>query len=87
VNDETVSLPRAIVFGTRIQRKGESPKDLGIRPREFSGVEKGKICLYRREGLILEVGMEGIDQRGRKDRRSRIESKIRRPISIRKLTP
>ena len=32
-----------------------------IRQWEFAGVEKGKIVLYRREGLILEARSEDID--------------------------
>ncbi len=61
MKDRTVSLPRAIVFGTKVQLKDGVFRDMRIREWEFSGVEKGKICLYRREGLFLEVGMEDID--------------------------
>ena len=58
---EAVSLPKAITFGTRVQLKNGVFKDVKIRQWEFSGVEKGKIVLCRREGLILEVGLEDID--------------------------
>jgi hypothetical protein len=61
MNDETISSPKAIALGTKVQLKDGVFRDLRIRRWEFSGVEKGKICLYRREGFILEVGMEDID--------------------------
>ena len=65
MKDRTVSLPRAIVFGTKVQLKDEVFRNIKIKEWEFSGVEKGKICLYRREGLFLEVGMEDIDWESR----------------------
>ena len=65
MKDRTASSPRAIVFGTKVQLKDGVLGDLKIRQWEFSGVEKGKICLYRREGLFLEVGMEDIDWESR----------------------
>jgi hypothetical protein len=67
MKDRTASPPRAIVFGTKVLLKDGVWGDIKIRQWEFSGVEKGKICLYRREGLFLEVGMEDInwDWRGR----------------------
>ncbi len=61
MKDEPISPPKAIALGTRVHLKEGAFKDLRIRQWEFSGVEKGKVCLYRREGLILEVGMEDID--------------------------
>ncbi len=65
MKDRTVPIPRAIVFGTKVQLKEGVFRDIKIRQWEFSGVEKGKICLYRREGLFLEVGMEDINWEGR----------------------
>ena len=59
--NDTISPPRAIVLGTRVQLKNGVFKDMKVRQWEFSGVEKGKIVLYRREGLILEVGLEDIE--------------------------
>ena len=64
MKDRTVSLPRAIVFGTKVQLKDGVFGDIKIRQWEFSGVEKGKIYLYRQEGLTLEVGIEDIDWEG-----------------------
>ena len=61
MNDETISSPKAITLGTKVQLKEGVFKDVRIRQWEFSGVERGKVSLYRREGLILEVGMEDID--------------------------
>ena len=61
MNDETISFPKAIVLGTKNQLKVGVFRDIKIRQWEFSGVENGKIFLYRREGLILEVGLEDID--------------------------
>jgi hypothetical protein len=59
--NETISLPKAIALGTRVQLKNGVLRDVKIRQWEFSGVEKGKILLYRREGLILEVRLGDID--------------------------
>ncbi len=57
--NETISLPKAL--GTKVRLKDGVFKDVKIRQWEFSGVEKGKIVLYRREGFILEVKLEDID--------------------------
>ena len=59
--NETISLPEAIELGKRVQLKNGVWGDVKIRQWEVSGVEKGKIVLYRREGLFLEVGLEDID--------------------------
>ena len=59
--DETIFLPKAIELGRRVELKNGVFRDVKIRQWEFSGVEKGKIVLYRREGLILEVKLEDID--------------------------
>jgi hypothetical protein len=58
---EAISLPMAIGLGTRVRLKNGVLRDVKIRQWEFAGVEKGKIVLYRREGLILEVGLEDIE--------------------------
>lgn len=58
--NERVDLPKAITFGAKVHLKNEVLKDVKIRQWEFSGVEKGKIVLYRREGLILEAGLQDI---------------------------
>ncbi len=55
------SLPRAIPLGTRIQLRNGALKDVKVREWEFSGVEKGKLILQRREGFILEARLEDID--------------------------
>jgi hypothetical protein len=65
--DETTSLQMAIGLGTRVRLKNGTLKDVKIRQWEFSGLENGKIVLYRREGLILEVGSEDIDWEGAKE--------------------
>jgi hypothetical protein len=65
--DETTSLQMAIGLGTRVRLKNGILKDVKIRQWEFSGLENGKIVLYRREGLILEVGSEDIDWEGAKE--------------------
>jgi len=59
--NEAISLPKAIELGTKVQLKDGVFGDMKIRQWEFSGVEKGKIVLYRREGLILDVKLEDID--------------------------
>ena len=59
--NEAISLPKAIELGRRVQLKDGLFRDVKIRQWEFSGVEKGKIVLYRREGLFLEVGLEDVD--------------------------
>ncbi len=59
--NETIFLPKAIAPGTRVQLKNGVFRDVKIRQWEFSRVEKGKIVLYRREGLILEVRLADID--------------------------
>jgi hypothetical protein len=61
---EAISLPLTIGLGARVRLKNGVLRDVKIRQWEFSGVEKGKIVLYRHEGLILEVGLEDIDWEG-----------------------
>ena len=58
---ESNSLPESIVLGTKVQLRDGVHGDIKIRQWEFSGEERGKISLYRREGFILEVEMEDID--------------------------
>ncbi len=54
-------LPKAIPLGTRIQLRNGAFKDVKVREWEFSGVEKGKLILQRREGFVLEAKLEDID--------------------------
>ncbi len=61
MENERNCLPKAIELGTKVQLKHGVWGDIRVRHWEFSGVEKGKISLYRREGLVLEVGIEDID--------------------------
>jgi hypothetical protein len=61
MEDERSCLPKAIVLGTKVQLKDGASGDIRVRHWEFSRVEKGKISLYRREGLVLKVGIEDID--------------------------
>jgi hypothetical protein len=58
---EMNSLPKSIVLGAKVQLRDGVLGDVKIRQWEFSGEEKMKISLYRREGFILEVGTEDID--------------------------
>jgi hypothetical protein len=62
--NETTTLPQAIELGTKVQLKNGAFGDVKIRKWEFSGIEKRKIILYRREGLILEARMEDINWEG-----------------------
>ena len=62
--NETISLPKCIELGTRVQLKNGVFRDMKIRQWEFSGVERGEIVLYRREGLTLKVRLEDIDWQG-----------------------
>ena len=62
--NETATLPQAIELGTKVQLKNGAFRDVKIRKWEFSGIEKGKIILYRREGLTLKVKLEDIDWEG-----------------------
>jgi hypothetical protein len=61
MEDERIYLPKAMVLGTKVQLRDGVFRDIKIRQWEFSGADKGKISLYRREGFFLEVGMEDID--------------------------
>ena len=54
-------LPKAIPLGTRIQLRNGALRDVKVREWEFSGVEKGKLILQRREGFVLEAMLEDID--------------------------
>ena len=59
--NETISFPKAVVMGTKVQLKNEAIKGMKVREWRFSGVEKGEIVLFRPEGLILRVKSEDID--------------------------
>ncbi len=53
--------PKAIPFGTKIQLRNEVHKKLKLREWEFAGIEKGKIVLMGRGGLILDATIDDID--------------------------
>ena len=58
---KVLSLPKAIPLGARIQLKNGVLNDVKVREWEFSGVEKGKLILQRREGFTLVAKLEDID--------------------------
>ena len=62
--NEAISFPKAIVMGTKVRLRNEAFKNLRAREWRFSGVEKGKLVLWRPEGLILRVMLEDIDWEG-----------------------
>ncbi len=53
--------PKAIPFGTKVQLRNDVYKNLKLRQWEFAGVEKGKIVLVGRGGLILDARLDDID--------------------------
>jgi len=59
--NEAISIPKVIVMGTRVRLRNEAFRDMRVRDWQFSGVEKGKLVLWRPEGLILRVKWEDID--------------------------
>lgn len=59
--NEPISMSKAIVMGARVRLRKEAFKDVKARDWQFSGVEKGKLVLWRPEGLILRVKLEDID--------------------------
>jgi len=59
--NEAISIPKAIVMGTRVRLRNEVFRDMRVRDWQFSGVEKGRLVLWRPEGLILRVKLEDID--------------------------
>jgi hypothetical protein len=59
--NEAISIPKTIVMGTRVRLRNEAFRDMRARDWQFSGVEKGKLVLWRPEGLILKVKAEDID--------------------------
>ncbi len=59
--NEAISIPKAIVMGMRLRLRNEAFKDMRPRDWQFSGMEKGKLVLWRPEGLILRVKLEDID--------------------------
>jgi len=61
---EGLSFPKAIVIGTKVRLRNEAFKDMRVREWRFSGVEKGKLVLFRPEGHILRVEFEDIDWKG-----------------------
>jgi hypothetical protein len=59
--NEAISLPKAIVMGTRVRLRNEAFRDMNVRNWQFSGIEKGKLVLWHPGGLILRVKLEDID--------------------------
>ena len=59
--NEEISSPKAIVMGTKVRLRNEAFKDIRAREWRFSGVERGKLVLFRPEGFILRVQFEDID--------------------------
>ena len=58
---ESLSLPKAIVMGTKVRLRKEAFMEMRVREWRFSGVEKGKLVLFLPEGLTLRVKFEDID--------------------------
>jgi hypothetical protein len=58
---EAVSIPKGIVMGTKFQLRNEAFKNMRVREWRFSGIEKGKLVLFRPEGHILRVEFGDID--------------------------
>jgi hypothetical protein len=58
---EALSFPKVIVTGTKVRLRNEAFKDIRVREWRFSGVEKGKLVLFRPEGHILRVEFGDID--------------------------
>jgi hypothetical protein len=59
--NEALFFPKGIVMGTKVRLRSEAFKDMRVREWRFSGVEKGKLVLFRPEGHILRVEFEDID--------------------------
>jgi hypothetical protein len=59
--NEAILMSKAIVMGARLRLRKEAFKDLKARDWQFSGVEKGKLVLWRPEGFILRAKLEDID--------------------------
>jgi hypothetical protein len=62
--NEGIYSPKAILMGTKLRLRSEAFKDVKVREWRFSGIEKGKLVLFRPEGLILRVRLEDIDWEG-----------------------
>jgi hypothetical protein len=48
-------------MGRKVRLRNEAFKDMRVREWRFSEVERGKLVLFRPEGLILKVEIEDID--------------------------
>ena len=59
--NEPISMSKAIVMGARVRLRKEAFKDVKARDWQFSGVEKGKLVLFRPEGHILRVELGDIE--------------------------
>jgi hypothetical protein len=54
-------MPKALVMGIRVRLRDEVFRDMRVRDWQFSGMEKGRLVLWRPEGLVLRVKLEDID--------------------------
>lgn len=59
--NEAISVPKAVLMGTTVRLRNEAFRNMRVRDWQFSGIEKGKLVLWRPEGLILRVKSEDID--------------------------
>jgi len=59
--NQAISIPKALAIGTRVRLRDEAFKDMRARDWHFSGVEKGKLVLWRPEGRFIRVKLEDID--------------------------
>ena len=54
-------MPKAMAMGTKLRLRKEAFKDIEFREWRFSEVEKGRLVLFRPDGLILKVEFKDID--------------------------
>jgi len=59
--NQAVAMPKALVMGIRVRLRDEVFRDMRVRDWQFSGMEKGRLVLWRPEGLVLRVKLEDID--------------------------
>ncbi len=59
--EENFCSPKAIPFGTKIQLRNGVYKEMKAREWEFAGIERGRIVLVGRGGLIFNARLEDID--------------------------
>ena len=59
--NQVIPMPKAIAMGARLRLRKEAFKNMKARDWQFSGVEEGKLVLWRPEGLVLKADREDID--------------------------